>query len=413
MASNHLVPLSEVCESIDYGLTASAKDHPTSYKFLRITDIVSGHLDWGTVPYVDPSDAKLDRYTLHHGDIVVARTGATTGHSAYIRHPPPCLFASYLVRLKVRTGVDARYVAYTLKAPAFADFIRAVTGDKSAQPNASATTMTKALIRLPPLHEQQAIASILGALDDKIELNRRMNQTLEEMAQAIFKSWFVDFEGHTEFEESELGRIPKGWALRSLYESATFINGAAYRDFHFCPPDEGWPVVKIAELKAGITAQTRFTNTVLAEKYRIDNDAILFSWSGNPDTSIDTFIWTRGPAWLNQHIFRVCPHRPVERTFVYLHLRHLRPTFAEIARNKQTTGLGHVTAGDMKRLPTVLPPDEVLLDFNAAADPLFERYTGNLYENQTLTEIRDTLLPKLISGEIRIPEAEKLVENVA
>src|SRR5207244_9654981 len=119
----------------------------------------------------------------------------------------------------------------------------------------------------------------------------------------------------------------------------------------------GLPISKIAELKSGITAQTKFSDLEMPNKYRVATGDMLFSWSGNPDTSIDTFVWSYGPAWLNQHIFRVLPHHQHERPFVLSTLKILRPVFAEIARNKQTTGLGHVTAEDMKRLFVSRPDD--------------------------------------------------------
>jgi type I restriction enzyme S subunit len=284
---------------------------------------------------------------------------------------------------------------------------------------------------LPPPGEQRAIVRILGALDDKIELNRRMNETLEELARSIFKSWFVDFdpvrakaEGRQpvgmdaetaamfpdQLDQSKLGDAPRGWSVRSLYDSATYINGAAYRDFHFCDPADGLPIIKIAELKSGVTEQTRFTNTVLHERYRLDSGDILFSWSGNPDTSIDTFVWTHGPAWLNQHIFKVVPHVPEERVFIFRLLRHLRPVFAEIARDKQTTGLGHVTAADMKRLWVVSPSRDILVAANRVLGPLYDRWFASTNESQSIAELRDLLLPKLISGELRIKDAEKLAE---
>jgi type I restriction enzyme S subunit len=286
-------------------------------------------------------------------------------------------------------------------------------------------------LRLPPLPEQHAIAHILGSLDDKIELNRRMNQTLEATARAIFKSWFVDFdpvrakaEGRPtglpddiaalfpdSFEDSELEEIPKGWKSRSLYESAKYINGAAYRNFHFTDEEGALPVIKIAELKNGVSGQTKFTKTELDDKYRISDGEILLSWSGNPDTSIGTFVWRGGPAWLNQHIFRVLPHQEIEKHFVFYLLKYLRPVFAEIARDKQTTGLGHFTARDMKQLMVVHPPENILAAFNDSVGPMFDRWYGNLFESNTLASLRDTLLPKLISGEMRVPDAEKFVEE--
>src|SRR6266705_2071772 len=111
--------LADACSSIDYGLTESAADHKAGPKFLRITDIVSGHIDWKTVPHVTAGDETIAKYQLHDGDIVLARTGASTGASAYVKNPPPAVFASYLVRLQAGPGFDPRFLAYYLKSEAF------------------------------------------------------------------------------------------------------------------------------------------------------------------------------------------------------------------------------------------------------------------------------------------------------
>jgi len=290
------------------------------------------------------------------------------------------------------------------------------------------TDELKALdVVLPTEPEQRAIAHILGMLDDKIELNRRMNETLEGIARALFKSWFVDFdpvrakaEGcdpglpkpiadlfPDSFEESELGEIPKGWDVCALYACADYINGSAFRNDDFSQDKVGLPVIKIGELKDGITSQTKFTKAILEPKYRITSGNILFSWSGSPDTSIDTFVWTGGEGWLNQHIFKMQFHRPEEKFFVHFLLRHLKPVFIEIARNKQTTGLGHVTAQDLKRLKTVFPPDDILRAFNRLAEPLFQKTFRNSCESRTLATLRDTLLPKLISGQLRVRKGQE------
>ena len=157
--------------------------------------IASGQIDWSTVPYVAVDDSTAEKYRLHDDDVVLARTGASTGVSAYVKNPPHAVFASYLVRLRARSGFDGRFLAYYLRSDQFREHICGVLGDKSAQPNASASTMTAAPLRAPrDKAEQRAIAHILGTLDDKIEMNRRMNATLEAMARALFRSWFVDFE---------------------------------------------------------------------------------------------------------------------------------------------------------------------------------------------------------------------------
>jgi type I restriction enzyme, S subunit len=159
-------------------------------------------------------------------------------------------------------------------------------------------------------------------------------------------------------------------------------------------------------LKDGITAQTKFCEIEREPKYRINSGDILFSWSGSPDTSIDTFIWTEGEGWLNQHIFKIQFKRPVEKFFVYYLLKHLKPVFIEIARDKQTTGLGHVTGQDLKRLKTFFPTDDVLEKFNRVVEPLFQKVYCNLHESRTLAALRDALLPKLLSGELRVRAAK-------
>ncbi|MBF0233956.1 MAG: restriction endonuclease subunit S [Desulfamplus sp.] len=313
-------------------------------------------------------------------------------------------------------------------------------------------TFNHILVQVPPLPEQKAIAHILGSLDDKIELNRRMNATLEGMAQALFKSWFVDFdpvidnalaagnpipdelaeraevrskaladgtanrEAAKQFPASfqfteEMGWIPVGWEAQGLYYIANFINGAAYKGSDFIDDPDALPVVKIAEIKNGISEQTKFTHTIKDKKYRISDGEILLSWSGNPDTSIDTFVWTDGDGWLNQHIFKVSLKDEADRFFVYYQLKFLRSVFAEIARDKQTTGLGHFTGADMKRLMVLKLRPEVLTEFNKTAASLYQKHYQNRLAAKMLTKLRDTLLPKLISGELRIPEAEKLTEE--
>lgn len=327
-------------------------------------------------------------------------------------------------------GIDQGYLFYWMAANDFVAF--ATQGSEGTKmPRAKWEHVGRFPRKRLGKTEQRAIAYILGSLDNKIKLNRRINETLEAMASAIFKSWFVDFdpvrakaEGRDiglpdeiaklfpdSFEDSELGEIPKGWKSRSLYDSAKYINGAAYRGFYFTDEEGAVPVVKIAELKNGVTSQTKFTKTELDDKYRIGDGEILLSWSGNPDTSIGTFVWCGGAAWLNQHIFRVLPHQEIEKCFVFYLLKYLRPVLAEIARDKQTTGLGHFTSRDMKRLTVIYPPENILTIFNDFVGPMFDRWYGNLFESNTLASLRDTLLPKLISGELRVPDAKKFVEE--
>ena len=265
-------------------------------------------------------------------------------------------------------------------------------------------------IKLPPLEEQEKIANILSCLDDKIELNNEMNKTLEEMAQSIFKRWFVDFEfpnedgepyksSGGEMVDSGFGMIPNGWEVKCIYDLAEYINGTSFKAKDYS--EKGLPIIKIAELKNGVTDGTKFFSGEKDKKFYLKNGDILFSWSGNPDTSIDTFIWDKGDAILNQHIFKVIPKFDKGYAFTYLMLKYLKSTFTHIARNKQTTGLGHVTVKDLKELKIALCFSKIK-EFNEVAQPIVDLIFENNMNIEQLNKIRDSLLPKLMSGEIRV-----------
>jgi type I restriction enzyme S subunit len=289
-----------------------------------------------------------------------------------------------------------------------------------ASAGATRNAITKSMIEdfeisIPNLQEQRSIASILSALDDKIEHNLAMNRTLEDMAMALYKHWFVDFGPfqNGEFIDSELGMIPKGWEVKSVYSIAEFINGAAFKSKDFVEDKaDGLPVIKIAEIKQGITSQTNYSNKKLDKKYTIDNRDVLFPWSGNPHTSLGIHLWDKGKALLNQHVFVVRTQNEVAECYVFNTLKNLLPVFINLATHKQTTGLGHVTVANLKELLISFPSDVVLSDYNQKAKPIMDLIYSNQIENQTLTALRDTLLPKLISGEVRVKDAEQMLNEV-
>lgn len=314
-----------------------------------------------------------------------------------------------------------------LRNPSYNLFLNNLVS-QSAQPDLNLSEIRNLPIALPSITEQKRIAHILGTLDDKIELNRRMNATLESLAQTLFQSWFVDFdpvrrnaEGESRspedslfpdsVEDSAIGEIPAGWEIMPLYGTATYRNGAPFKPADFCPNGDGLPVVKIAELKAGLSDQTKWSNKQLGSDQVIDTGDLLYSWSGSPDTSLDAFLWSNGPGLVNQHIFKVITSSDAEQRFVYYLLKHLRPILVETARNKQTTGLGHVTVADMKRLQVCRPPKEVLAAFDRLIAPIFDKAFANTIESQTLAKLRDTLLPKLLSGELAAHELQSLKEE--
>lgn len=242
---------------------------------------------------------------------------------------------------------------------------------------------------------QRKIARYLSMIDEKIELNEKINKNLLQQAQALFISWFVDYAPFG-------GKMPDNWENMSVYELADYINGAAFKKNEYA--DTGIPIIKIAELKNGITDSTQRCCVKKDEKYYIDDRDILFSWSGNPDTSIDTFIWSRGRAILNQHTFRVVSKYDAP-AFTFFLLKYLKPQFTHIASNKQTTGLGHVTVADLKRLQ-FRANASVIAEFDAFVMPMFDLIYSKYKEIHQLSNLRDTLLPKLMSGEIDVSNLE-------
>lgn len=378
----------------------------------------------------DNYDSWMVRGLPKIGDVVLT-TEAPLGETAQLTSANVAL-AQRIVTLRGKKGLlDNDFLLCALQS----NFVRHQLESRSSGSTVRGikqSELRKVSLPVPPLTEQQKIARILKSLSNKLVCNTQTNKTIEAMAQAIFKSWFVDFdpvkakirneqpEGMDaltaelfpdKLVESELGLIPEGWEVKPLYDIAEYINGAAYKKFEPNTNGLGFPIVKIVELKSGITDKTGFSTVKMPEKYKLNDKDILFSWSGNPDTSIDTFIWALGEAWLNQHIFKVIPKPIITRNFLLSLLKSMRSVFAEIARDKQTTGLGHVTVKDLKRLMVALPSKELLAKFDDAVSAIINQQFNLVKQTQNLEKLRDTLLPKLLSGELELTNEELTDES--
>lgn len=279
---------------------------------------------------------------------------------------------------------------------------------------------------LPPINEQRAIAHILGTLDDKIELNRKQNETLEAMARALFKAWFVDFElvrakmegrwqrgqslpglpAHLydlfpdRLVESELGEVPEGWEMCSLDSIANYLNGLALQKFPPESEEEFLPVIKIAQLRAGNTNGADRASARIRPEYVVADGDVLFSWSG----SLEVEVWNGGPGALNQHLFKVTSDK-VPKWFYFFATRHHLPAFRAIAAGKATT-MGHIQRKHLTDARIAVAPQERMQEFDAVISPLFEQFVRNSQQSRTLAQLRDTLLPKLISGELRVSKLD-------
>lgn len=315
-------------------------------------------------------------------------------------------------------GNDERFVYYFFKG--MSDELLALDNG-TANPALNRNHVHPIRTDWPPLLEQRAIARVLGGLDDKIELNRRMNRTLEDLARGLFRSWFVDFDPVTQpgtanapvatagllpsrLVDSPIGPIPDGWKPGSVADLARYVNG---RNFTKNATGTGRMVVRIAELNSGPGGSTVY-NDVKAEPENVVHPGdLLFAWSG----SLDVYRWNRDEALVNQHIFKVvCEAYP--QWFVHFHLCEAMPFFQGIAADKATT-MGHIKREHLRQAELALPPDQVLEYAGKQIEPMYARLLANERESLRLAATRDALLPVLLSGEVRLAAADRALAEVS
>ena len=319
---------------------------------------------------------------------------------------------------------DENFAYYLSRLPEFRAFaIRRMTGTSGRQ-RVNWQTLTEFEISELDWHLRERIGATLAILDDKINLNQRMSDTLEATAQLIFKDWFVDLgptrakaEGRAPYLAPKLWGLfpdaldnagtPVGWAKTPLDEIADFLNGLALQKFPASVTDGSLPVIKIAELRRGITAKTSRASCDIPHKYIVRDGDFLFSWSG----SLLAKFWTNGDGALNQHLFKVTSDRFPSWFFSQWVHHHLKE-FQAIAASKATT-MGHIQRRHLREAMVICPPANVLELLGQWIGPIVELTVKNSLNSRILSELRDLLLPKLMSGEIRLREAEAAVEEVA
>lgn len=272
-----------------------------------------------------------------------------------------------------------------------------VTG--CAQPKLNQENLRNIEIELPS--HIDSIASILSSLDRKIELNNKINADLEEMAQAIFKNWFVDFEPFKDgkFVDSELGMIPEGWKVGRLTEIASYMNGLAMQKF---PPEnneDSLPVLKIKELGQGFcgTDSDRCSCNI-KDECKIHNGDVIFSWSG----TLLVDVWCGGDCGLNQHLFKVTS-KDYPKWFYYYWTKHHLQEFIHIAKDKAVT-MGHIKRGHLEEAMVAIPDNDSIEKAHELFEPILSKMISLRLESSRLSLLRDTLLPRLMSGELEVPE---------
>ncbi len=380
------VTLSDISMAIDYGYTASSSNINIGPKFLRITDIArSNIIDWNSVPFCSISQEDNEKYKLYSGDIVIARTGASTGATYTIKDTDPkeLVFASYLIRYRINPEIaDANLVGKFLRSKNWNEYVSGVVGG-SAQPGANAKVLGAYSFLLPPLTEQRAIAAVLSSFDDKIDLLHRQNATLEAMAEALFRQWFV-----VEAKED--------WEEKSLSDIAVFLNGLPCQKFRPQNLIERLPVLKIRELSNGILPDSEWATSTVPQEYIVRFGDVIFSWSG----SLMIKIWNGDNCVLNQHLFKVKSNNYPKWFYYYWCKQHLNE-FISISESKATT-MGHIKRGDLDAAIVKVPSKNEMRTMSTIIEPYLNKFIQNKAQINALEKLRDTLLPKLMSGEVRV-----------
>lgn len=363
-----------------YGIAASAVDYDINkYTYLRITDIKDdGTINKTSLKSVDDINAK--NYILHSNDIVFARTGASVGRSYFYEEKDGVLiYAGFLIKFSIDPQkVNPKLLKYYTHSQPYYDWIQTVDNG-ATRGNINAQTYASMPILLPERMEQDKIVNILSSLDDKIDLLHRENETLEAMAETLFRKWFIE-DAKDNFEEKPLSSIAK------------FLNGIACQKY---PPKnnlEKLPVLKIRELTNGINSDSDWATTDVSPEYIVHSGDIIFSWSA----SLMVKIWNGVDCILNQHLFKVTSDN-YPKWFLYLWCKYHLNEFISIAESHATT-MGHIKRSDLDNAFVLIPEQNDLCYMSNIMGPIFNRFDNNNKEIFSLVKMRDLLLHKLISS---------------
>ena len=420
-------PLGEACRRGGGGIQTGpfgSQLHASDYVAVGVPSIMPRNIahdrvDVEGIARITPTDAeRLSRYLVRPGDIVYSRRGDVERRALITERESGWLCGTGCLRVRLGEGVvDPAYASYYLSHPASREWVvRHAVG--ATMPNLNSSILGALPFLLPPISEQRAIASVLGALDAKVEQNRRTVRALERLAQAIFRAWFVDFEPvkakvagaasfpsvlqsvfdglPTCFVECETGSVPQGWEPRPIATIATFLNGLALQKYPPRGDGEDLRVIKIAELRKGSAEGAAWSNSDVPERYVIGDGDLLFSWSG----TLEAEFWFGGRGALNQHLFKVTSSR-FPSWFCLLWIRQQLPRFRAIAASKATT-MGHIKRGHLQETLVVVPPSEVIHETNEVIGPMYDLIGHLMIESRQLAATRDVFLPKLLSGQVRV-----------
>jgi type I restriction enzyme S subunit len=428
-------PLGELCDperGITYGIVKVGEFVPGGVTVIRGGDIRNGRIVFDAEKSVTEEVSRQFQRTILKGGEIVINLIAEPGHTAIV---PPEFAGANVSRdvgvIPLNPTVDHRYVDYYLKSPMAIQWLTSrLQGSVTQKINLG--TLKELPIPTPPLEEQSAIAHILGTLDDKIELNRRMNQTLEAMAGAIFKSWFVDFdpvrakaEGRhsgspkhiadlfpDRLEDSKLGKIPAGWEVKSIGDIAERVGmgpfGSSIKVETFVP--EGVPVISGQHLNGLMLEDNGFNFVTPEHAERLSNsnvrrDDIIFTHAGNIGQVAFIPEGSRYERYVisQRQFFMRCDLSQVTPSFIGLYFKSPEGQHRLLA-NTSSSGVPSIArpVTYLRTIELVIPPKSILDEFEKLSQPILLRFRRNFDESDVMTGLRNTLLPKLICGELRM-----------
>ena len=352
--------------------------------FLSAKNVRVDGFDFGECQFISKEkDAALRKGKLARNDIVLTTRG-TVGNVAYydkkVNYEHVRINSGMVV---IRPDVKSLY-------PPFNYYIfRSLQGDfqtfasGSAQPQLPIRDLKEIEVSIPPLLEQKAIAAVLSNLDDKIDLLYRQNKTLEAMAETQFRQWFV--------EDAQ-----EGWDERPLSSIANFLNGLACQKYPPTNDLEKLPILKIRELSSGISETADWATSQVKPGHIVEAGDVIFAWSA----SLMVKVWDGEKCVLNQHLFKVTSDE-FPKWFYLRWCKHHLADFIAVAASHATT-MGHIKRGDLDAAMVLVPPPPVLEAMSKQMQPLLDKQIAIGRQRKTLEKLRDTLLPKLMSGEVRV-----------
>jgi type I restriction enzyme S subunit len=350
---------------------------------LRAKNIRNGRLDLSDIHRIDKDVSdELPRSQLHKDDIIFTYTGNGFGDCALIPQSGRFHLAPNIAKITPES-IDPYFLFKYMKSDEFYQQVENFMVG-SSQPTIPMATVRKLLVPNIGLLTQRAIAEVLSSIDDKIDLLTRQNTTLEALAQTYFRQWFVE-------------SANEDWDEIGLDQIADFLNGLALQNYP-CKTGEPMLVIKIKELNNGYSDSSDICSPAIPEKYIVHTGDVVFSWSG----SLAVDIWKYGEGALNQHLFKVTS-ADYPKWFYYYWIKHHLTEFRSIAESKATT-MGHIQRGHLSAAKVLVPTNLEIEEMSKTMCPLIDKVERNNAQIMTLQKLRDTLLPKLISGEVRVKQ---------